>query len=334
MRKAILYIFSITIMYGCGSNDRGELVGVKIKNKWFSEKPFGMVSIPAGSFTMGKQDEDITGTMSAPPRTVSLSSFYMDETEISNSEYKQFVEWVKDSIVRTELALMADYASVGSLTNANGEPKSGGIYDYAYAVSDTTGQSAYQKYMFENYYELDSSYTKPLNKDEDIIWDTSEYPDVYYAEVMDSLYIKKEDSRDGVRTFNTKKLIYNYTWYDVNSAVANPNERKSFLETLPVSVYPDTTVWIKDFNYSYNDPMHQDYFYHPAYQDYPVVGVSWNQAQAFCNWRTKNKNDIMRDKKNFAKIPSFRLPTEAEWEYAARGGLEFSKYPLGWTKYN
>jgi len=329
MRKAILYIFSITIMYGCGSNDRGELVGVKIKNKWFSEKPFGMVSIPAGSFTMGKQDEDITGTMSAPPRTVSLSKFYMDETEISNSEYKQFVEWVKDSIVRTELALMADFASGGSLTNANGEPISGGIYDYAYAVSDTTGQSAYQKYMFENYYELDSLYTKPLNKNEDIIWDTSEYQDVYYAEVMDSLYTKKEDSRDGVRTFNTKKLKYNYTWYDVNSAVERPNERKSFLEKESVYVYPDTTVWIKDFNYSYNDPMHQDYFYHPAYQDYPVVGVSWNQAQAFCNWRTKNKNDRMRDKKNFAKIPSFRLPTEAEWEYAARGGLEFSKYPWG-----
>ena len=329
MRKAILYIFSITIIYVCGSNDRGELVGVKIKNKWFSEKPFGMVSIPAGSFTMGKQDEDITGTMSAPPRTVSLSKFYMDETEISNSEYKQFVEWVKDSIVRTELALMADFASGGSLTNANGEPISGGIYDYAYAVSDTTGQSAYQKYMFENYYELDSLYTKPLNKNEDIIWDTSEYPDVYYAEVMDSLYTKKEDSRDGVRTFNTKKLKYNYTWYDVNSAVERPNERKSFLEKESVYVYPDTTVWIKDFNYSYNDPMHQDYFYHPAYQDYPVVGVSWNQAQAFCNWRTKNKNDRMRDKKNFAKIPSFRLPTEAEWEYAARGGLEFSKYPWG-----
>jgi len=54
--------------------------------------------------------------MSAPPRTVSLSKFYMDETEISNSEYKQFVEWVKDSIVRTELALMADFASGGSLT--------------------------------------------------------------------------------------------------------------------------------------------------------------------------------------------------------------------------
>ena len=329
MKKLILCAFVIPLLFGCGSNDRGELVGVKSNVKWFAEKPFGMVSIPAGSFTMGKQDEDITGTMSAPPRTVSLSSFYMDETEISNSEYKQFINWVKDSIVRTELALMADFVSGGTLTDEAGAPLEGGIYDFAYAVSDTTDQTAYQKYMFENYYELDSLYTKPLNKNEDIIWDTSEYPDVYYAEVMDSLYIKKEDSRDGVRTFNTKKLKYNYSWYDVNSAVDKPNERKSFLVNETVSVYPDTTVWIKDFNYSYNDPMHQDYFYHPAYEDYPVVGVNWYQAQAFCNWRTKNKSDNMRNKKNSIANSSFRLPTEAEWEYAARGGLEFSKYPWG-----
>ncbi|MBT4680046.1 MAG: SUMF1/EgtB/PvdO family nonheme iron enzyme, partial [Flavobacterium sp.] len=114
-------------MYGCGSNDRGELVGVKSKTKWFSERPFGMVPIPGGSFTMGRQDEDLTGTMSAPARTVSLSQFYMDETEISNSEYKQFVDWVKDSIVRTELAFMADFASGGSLTDDNGAPITGGI---------------------------------------------------------------------------------------------------------------------------------------------------------------------------------------------------------------
>ena len=149
MRKATLYALLITIIYGCGSNDRGELVGVKSK-KWFSERPFGMVSIPSGSFTMGRQDEDITGTMSAPARTVSLSPFFMDETEISNAEYKQFVSWVKDSIVRVELADMADFASGGSLIDANGAPITGGVYDFSYAALDTTNANAYQKYMLEN----------------------------------------------------------------------------------------------------------------------------------------------------------------------------------------
>ena len=132
-----------------------------------------------------------------------------------------------------------------------------------------------------------------------------------------------------MRTFNNKLLKYSYSWFDKNAAVKNSSSRRDFLIKEVVNVYPDTTVWVKDFNYSYNDPMHLDYFFHPAYQDYPVVGVNWFQAQAFCNWRTKNKNDRMRGNKNFVKIPSFRLPSEAEWEYAARGGLEFSKYPWG-----
>ena len=226
---------------------------------------------------------------------------------------------------------MADFASGGSLINANGEPLTGGIYDFAFAVVDTTNASAYQKYMFENYYDIGAGLDslKPLNWQNDIIWDTAEYPDEYYSEVMDSLYIKKDLATNGIRTFNSEFLKYTYSWFDGNAAAKGVGNRRDFLINETVSVYPDTTVWVKDFNYSYNDPMHQDYFFHPAYDDYPVVGVNWYQAQAFCNWRTKNKNDRMRDVKKAIPVSSFRLPTEAEWEYAARGGLEFAKYPWG-----
>jgi len=333
MKKATLLALLITLMYGCGSNDRGELVGVRSKTKWFTEKPFGMVYIPGGSFTMGKQDEDVLGTLSAPARTVTVRPFYMDETEITNAEYRQFVHWTRDSIVRTKLAFMADFASGGSPNvDANGNTSTDGIYAYAFPVLDTTGMNAYDKYMFENYYDLGGKYDslKPLSWETDIEWDTQQYPDTYYAEVMDSLYIKKEDAIDGKRTFNNKLLKYTYYWFDEVEAVKSSQDRRKFLKQEEVEVYPDTTVWVKDFNYSYNDPMHQDYFYHPAYEDYPVVGVNWYQAQAFCNWRTKYKNDKSRRKNGRSfRTSSFRLPTEAEWEYAARGGLDFAKYPWG-----
>ena len=324
MRKVALFALVISIIYGCGSSDRGELVGVKTKRKWFAEKPLGMVLLPEGSFTMGKQDADLNGTLNTPARTVTVKPFYMDETEITNGEYKEFVFWVRDSIIRTKLAEQADLVSLDN-TSPNNNSRLIGIQEYAYADADTTNATAYQKYMFENY--IDS--IRPLNWDVDLIWEKDQYPDMDYVEVMDSMMIKKEEALGGIRTINTKLLNYRYSWIDVNTAARRGGDRKNYLKKENINIYPDTTVWVKDFNYSYNDPMHQEYFSHAAYSDYPVVGVNWYQAKAFCNWRTKKKNDYLRKKKNGGRISAYRLPTEAEWEYAARGGLEYGKYPWG-----
>ena len=326
MNKVAIFVLLIAVFYGCKSNDRGELVGIKAKKKWFSEKPYGMTLIPGGSFTMGKQDEDVIGSLNTPSRTVTVRPYYMDETEITNNEYKEFVTWVRDSVTRTKLAQKA--YEIQPEVDPTGSVKTG-IQEYAYADSDTTGQSAYQKYMTENYYELDENYIRPLDWSVDLSWDKAEYPDVDYVEVMDTLFVSKEDAAGGIRTFNKKFLRYRYIQLDASSAARNKEARKNYVKDTSYLVYPDTTVWIKDFNYSYNDPMHQDYFHHQAYGDYPVVGVTWDQANAFCNWRTKKKNDYLRGKRNPSTVPVFRLPTEAEWEYAARGGLMFSKYPWG-----
>jgi formylglycine-generating enzyme required for sulfatase activity len=53
---------------------------------------------------MGKSDEDVANIQDAPYKKKTVRSFYMDETEITNSEYRQFVEWVKDSTMRVRLA--------------------------------------------------------------------------------------------------------------------------------------------------------------------------------------------------------------------------------------
>ena len=282
-----------------------------------------MELIPRGSFIMGKSEEDQAKTLNAPTKTVTVRSFYMDDTEITNSEYRQFVEWVKDSITRTKLAILADELGLSS--------EDGGIGEFAFKDADTTKASVYDKYMLDNYSGMGETgfEGRALNLDEDLVWDVSEYPDEYYTEVMDSLYIPEEESYNGQRTIDVTKLKFKYSWMDIEAAArSKTGRRKDFIRHEELEIYPDTTVWIRDFEYSYNEPMHNDYFWHDAYSEYPVVGISWQQAKAFCNWRTKFKNDDQKDRgKQF--VNKFRLPTEAEWEYAARGGIESGTYPWG-----
>ncbi len=326
MRKLLLSSIALVfLLTSCGSKSRskGELVGVQGK-KWYPEKPYGMELIPRGSFIMGKAEEDQAKVQNAPTRTVTVRSFYMDDTEITNSEYRQFVEWVKDSITRTKLAILADQLGIG--------PEDEGIGEYAFKDADTTKMSAYDKYMLDNYAGLgDTGYEgRALNKEVDLIWDREDYPDEYYTEIMvDSIYLPEEETYNGQRSVDVTKLKYKYNWMDIEAAArAKAGSRKDFIKTEELEIYPDTTVWIRDFSYSYNEPMHNDYFWHDAYSEYPVVGVSWQQAKAFCNWRTKIKNDDQKSRgKQF--VNQFRLPTEAEWEYAARGGIEGGTYPWG-----
>jgi gliding motility-associated lipoprotein GldK len=106
------------------------------------------------------------------------------------------------------------------------------------------------------------------------------------------------------------------------------SDRSVYARSEVISVYPDTLCWIHDYSYSFNDPMTEKYFWHPAYDNYPVVGVTWQQARAFCVWRTELLNSYLRTRKG-VDLSEFRLPTETEWEWAARGGHMLNPYPWG-----
>jgi len=87
---------------------------------------------------------------------------------------------------------------------------------------------------------------------------------------------------------------------------------------------PDQKMWNKEYNYSFNDPMVDEYFSHPAYDEYPAVGMSRKGAEMYCEWFTEELNKIRG-----IIVNDVRLPYYAEWEWAASGGQEKSPYPWG-----
>jgi gliding motility-associated lipoprotein GldK len=215
--RGVMVAVVVLLMQGCGfvkskfgGGGKGGEVGITngeitaTSRKGFKQTtPYGMVLVPSGSFIMGQADEDVAATQINMNRQVTISSFYMDDMEISNHKYRQYIN-----------ALLAD----------------------------------------------------------------------------------------SVSTLGEEEIMAKY--------------------------YPDTTVWKNDFTYHNGDPMLEHYYAHPAFDTYPVVGVSWVAAKHFAQWRTNTLNDYRSQEGGYRSF-GFRLPSEAEWEWAARGGKNGAKYPWG-----
>jgi len=160
---------------------------------------------------------------------------------------------------------------------------------------------------------------------------TIKWGDKATTEKIDQIIVTPENRIFGKKEIDASKLVYHSETFDTKESARRENAGKSrsqYMIKKDIRIYPDTLVWIRDFSYSYNEPMTKRYFSHPATGNYPVVGVNWNQATAFCEWRTHYLNAFLESKKR-SQESDFRLPTEAEWEYAARGGRSQSMFPWG-----
>ena len=314
MKNILLILITAAALFSCTAGPQGELVGVYPREQWIQVNPYGMNYIHLGSYTMGPSDQDVPFAMNTRSKTVTMPPFYIDVHEISNNEYRQFCEWVKDSLYRNTLA------------EDDNE-------DYFFAET-------------EDGIELDRFIDKGyiLNWETPIDWEDEDIFDLLY----DEYFLQGSDQYYNRRQYDTRKLNYRYWWLNFDAAaskesrdseysetnslnqlhsVRGHSDRSQFVVEETINIFPDTLVWVRDFTYGFNEPL-ADYFWHPAYDNYPVVGVTWSQAKAFNAWRTQLMNN-WRNSNGQADVQRFRLPTEAEWEYAARGGLELSPFPWG-----
>lgn len=331
----IVVALAMTACMGTKSNamaNGSELVGVRGTSVGESA-PFGMVAVNRGSLKIGLEENDTLWGSAFPRRDISVDGFWMDQHEVSNAKYRQFVMWVRDSIIRERLA----------------DPAYGG--DETYKIEEDRYGEPVTPHL---------NWNKPIPSERKATEDE--------MRAIESVYITHPI--DGTRMLDASQMNYRYEIYDYAMAAKrkyrlDPKQRDlntdnqvdenevvmiskdtawiddegrivrqtitrqlsgpwDFLNTYIVNVYPDTTCWVNDFDNADNERYMKLYFSHSAYDDYPVVGVSWEQANAFCAWRTEMMNVGMGA---YAKhLQRFRLPTEVEWEYAARG-KEGSAFP-------
>lgn len=282
MKQLSLKISAVALLAfaaSCGTpGNGGQLVGEPNVLNYKAPVPLGMVYVPSGVFKMGASDEDVRGKQDAMIRTVQMPGFYMDATEISNAEYRQFTNWVRDSMAHVQLG---------------------------------------------DFIDLDDG-SQQVDMRKKINW-----KDVDLQDQLANFYIPAESSGWGRKEFDNSKLIFNYEVYNYGMSANNPGTaRTEFQNKRDIAIYPDTTVWVRQLQYSYNEPIALQYNWFPAFDNYPVVGVNWHQAIAFTHWRT-NLWKTEREKNKMYFEGQFQLPTEEQWEYAARGGRTEAPYPWG-----
>jgi len=323
----ILLVVTLTACMGMGNTAMatgGEVTGVRGTS--FSEPtPFGMVPVRKGSLKVGLEENDTLWGSEFPKRDISVDGFWMDEQEVSNAKYRQFVMWVRDSIIRERLA---DPAYGGDETYKIEEDKEGNpITPYL----NWNKSIPWKKATEDEQRAIESVYvTHPIDGTRMLDASQMNYKyEIYdYAAAAQRKYRLNPEERDlntdhEVDASKVVMISKDTAWIDDEGRIQRQTITRplsgpwDFLNTYIVNIYPDTTCWVNDFQNADNERYMKLYFSNPAFDDYPVVGVTWEQANAYCAWRT---NFLLKGLGGVAKhIQRYRLPSEIEWEYAARG---------------
>ncbi len=286
--------------------------------------PQGMVYIRGGT-TRIKYDQSSTDSNSL--RKVSLTSFFIDRTEVTNEQYRQFINWVIDSIAVVQY-LKDDKYFIETKNNdkvtVKGNNSNSGKSEKPKSVSTTNpGVSPIDTANLANTGNV--SDTTAINKPENeaitnkrIDWSKVDHKKIFNSkdEEIKSKILPMLDENG-----NIKKEMYNYT-YTYLKPNPNPNKKtkSNQYKTATLNIYPNENVWADDLTNSQTEMYVENYFKAPPFNDYPVVGVNWLQANAFCYWRGTVSSGYF-NMPNYMKYYNLKyaLPSEAQWVYAAQG---------------
>lgn len=208
-----------------------------------------------------------------------LTPFYLSQTEVSNADYRAFVHWVRDSL--SFVLLYKSLSNPLKLLNCTKQQQK------QLDPNPTPAQRAqYLRQFGFNY--------RALDREKYPLYANPEYfPDIesIYLPINERFYVRRE--------FDTRKFIYQ------SGAIS------------PTPIYPDTLSWLRDSTFSPNDPLANLYFWHPAYDNYPVVGLSEMQMRAYCDWLQRRKNEALKQE-NEAYTVRVELPGLYHYELAAK----------------
>jgi formylglycine-generating enzyme required for sulfatase activity len=308
-----------------------------------------MVYVPGGSVTI-KYSQSSTDTNSK--KRVSLSSFYIDKTEVTNQQYRMFSEWVIDSIAivnylkddkyfldpppggypdekakeaKAEIAKTDTVAVKDTLATALG-----GDIPVAPAASVTPTTS-----VAPTVASSDTNATKNSAVTDStgrlvrrrINWSKVKHKDIFESD-DDEIKAKIAPMYDPVTNRVREELyVYNFTY--LKATGTNKNVKVGEYTTEPINIYPDTKIWFKDLHNSQVEILVENYFTQPPFDDYPVVGVSWKQARAFAAWRSHTNFDFanIAEYLKYYRL-QFSLPSEAQWVYAAGKDIKNANQPV------
>jgi formylglycine-generating enzyme required for sulfatase activity len=300
--------------------------------------PPGMVYVPGGSVTI-KYSQSSTDTNSK--KRVSLSSFYIDKTEVTNQQYRMFTEWVIDSIAivnylkddkwfldpppggwkddaaKTETTKVDTAAVKDTLLSALGGDMSATAAAPAAATTPTVAATPANAVTDSNGRQI----RRRIN------WEIVKHKDIFESN-DDEIKAKIAPMFDPV-TGKIKEELYTYSYTYLKATGTNKNVKIGEYATESINVYPDEKIWFKDLNNSQVDILVENYFTQPPFDDYPVVGVTWKQARAFAAWRSHTNFDYanIADYLKYYKL-QYSLPSEAQWVYAAGKDIKNSNQPV------